>query len=194
MASETPRSGTARNRPMQIARPHNLSYIAINVFLVFHILAISCWALPMNSPLILQCRNLVRPYFLWAGLFQSWDMFSPAPKAANGYLEAIIIYKDGSTQLWTFPRMEQLSLTERYFQERYRKYEETLANSLYSGLWPDAARHVARLNNRASNPPKTVMLVFRWSEIIPRSDGAYDRGPWGVNVFFRYDVQPEDLK
>jgi len=61
-------------------------------------------------------------------------------------------------------------------------------------LWPDAARRVARLNNRASNPPKTVMLVFRWSEIIPRSDGAYDRGPWGVNVFFRYDVQPEDLK
>jgi hypothetical protein len=37
--------------------------------LVFHLLAIACWCVPIDSPLIPLCRNLVRPYFLWAGLF-----------------------------------------------------------------------------------------------------------------------------
>src|SRR5712671_904309 len=80
----------------------------------------------IDSPLISLCKDRVRPYFLWSGLFQSWDMFSPLPKAANTYIEATIVYKDGSRTTWTFPRMEQLSLTERYFKERYRKYAENL--------------------------------------------------------------------
>jgi hypothetical protein len=90
--------------------------------------------------------------------------------------------------------MELLSLRERFIEERYRKYEENLQNNDNSDLWPDAARHIARLNNNGSNPPQKVMLVARWSDIIPRTDDTYDRGPWGVNVFFSYDVQPEDLK
>jgi hypothetical protein len=194
MTFETPGSEATRNRPKQARGLQTINYIAINAFLVFHILAISCWALPINNPLISQCRSLLRPYFLWSGLFQSWDMFSPTPKAANSYLEAIVIYKDRSTQLWSFPRMELLSLRERFIEERYRKYEENLQNNDNSDLWPDAARHIARLNNNGSNPPQKVMLVARWSDIIPRTDDTYDRGPWGVNVFFSYDVQPEDLK
>ena len=90
--------------------------------------------------------------------------------------------------------MELLGAGERYAKERYRKFEENLQNDQYSGLRPDAARYIARLNNQKSSPPKTIMLVVRWSEIIPRSDDAYDRGPWNSNIFFTYDVQPEDLK
>jgi hypothetical protein len=121
-------------------------------------------------------------------------MFSPDPKRVNSYLEAIVIYKDGSSTLWSFPRMELLSANERYAQERYRKFEENLQNDQYSGLWPDAARYIARQNNQKASQPKTIMLVVRWSEIIPRTDDKYDRGPWNSNIFFTYDVQPEDLK
>jgi hypothetical protein len=181
-------------QPGKYRPPQRLKYFAINVFLLFHIVAISCWALPLNNPLIVSVRNLVRPYFIWSGLFQSWDMFSPEPKRVNSYLEAIVIYKDGSSELWSFPRMELLGSNERYAKERYRKFEENLQNDQYSGLWPDAARYVARVNNNKSSPPKTIMLVVRWSDIIPRSDDAYDRGPWNSNIFFTYDVQPEDLK
>jgi hypothetical protein len=184
-------SGTQRKHD---AVPHNLKYIAINAFLLFHILAISSWALPLNNPLISSFRQLVRPYFIWSGLFQSWDMFSPDPKRVNSYLEAIVIYKDGSSALWSFPRMELLGSGERYAKERYRKFEENLQNDQYSGLRPDAARYIARLNNHESSQPKTILLVVRWSEIIPRSDDTYDRGPWNSNIFFTYDVQPEDLK
>jgi hypothetical protein len=182
------------NQPKNYRRPQKLKYFAINAFLLFNILAISCWALPLNNPLVSSFRKLVRPYFIWSGLFQSWDMFSPDPKRVNSYLEAIVIYEDGSSELWSFPRMELLSSNERYAKERYRKFEENLQNDQYSGLWPDAARYIARLNNQKTSPPKTIMLVVRWSEIIPRTDDKYDRGQWNSNIFFTYDVQPEDLK
>ncbi len=149
-----------RTRPKQVGGPENgptnaltnAKYIAINAFLIFHILAIACWCLPIDSPLISLCKNGVRPYFLWSGLFQSWDMFSPIPKSANTYIEATIVFKDGSRTTWTFPRMEQLSLTERYFKERYRKFAETLPLDQNDALLPDVARRIARLeqHTRAS--------------------------------------------
>ena len=111
-------------------------YVSISAFLIFHILAISCWCLPLDSPLILLCKQTIRPYFLWSGLFQSWDMFSPSPKAANTYVDATIIYKDGTRATWAFPRMEQLSLTESYFKERYRKFAETLTLNENDPCWP----------------------------------------------------------
>lgn len=166
---------------------------AISAFIAFHMIAIACWAIPINGSLITACRSALRPYFVWSGLFQSWDMFSPIPKRANVYMEAVIIREDGSTQLWTFPRMDLLSLTGRYFKERYRKYEETLDNDTFALLWPDAARHIARMERGNGSPPQSVMLVVRSSRIIPRSDGGYDRGPWNATVLYKYDVQPEDL-
>jgi hypothetical protein len=171
-----------------------LKYLAINIFLVFHIVAIACWCIPMSTPLTQAARRLVQPYFVWVGLFQSWDMFSPNPKISNAYLEAIIIYKDGSTELWSFPRMELLTLPQDYVKERYRKFEENLASQQYAPLWPDAARYIARLKSNHSSPPQTVMLLVRWSDIIPPKNGSYDRGPWDVNVFYKYTVGPGDLQ
>src|SRR6201987_3067174 len=188
-------SGTPdTNQPKKSRRPQKVKYFAINVFLLFHILAISCWAPPLNNPLITSFRKLVRPYFIWSGLFQSRAMFSPDPKRVNSYLEAIVIYKDGSSTFWSFPRMELLSANERYAKERYRKFGENLQNDQYSGLRPDAARYITRLNNHKSIPPKTIMRVVRGAEIRPRTDDTYDRGPWNSNIFFTYEVQPEDLK
>jgi hypothetical protein len=169
-------------------------YFAINAFVIFHLLAILCWALPINTPVTLKFRNFVRPYFIWSGLFQTWDMFAPNPKATNGYVEAIIIYKDGTTDLWTFPRMELLSYRDRYFEERYRKYEENLSSDFYPALWPDAARHVARMYRTHASPPRKIMLVARWSEINPPTARGNERGPWEAHVFYSYDVQPEDLQ
>jgi hypothetical protein len=170
-------------------------YIAINTFLIFHILAISCWCMPLSSPFIGVCREALRPYFVWSGLFQSWDMFSPQPKAGNSYLEALILYKDGSTKIWSFPRMEQLTLTEKYSKERYRKFVETLLDNKNADLWPDVARYVARLpETQAAGPPQKVMLVAKWSDIVRQPDGTFTRAPWDENVFYSYDVKPEDLQ
>jgi len=170
--------------------------IAINVFLAFHILAATCWCMPIDSPLIPLCKNLVRPYFLWAGLFQSWDMFAPIPKGTNTYIEATLIYRDGSRKIWTYPRVEQMSLTERIFKERYRKFAEHLQRDELDELLPDAARHIARLNSSSDNPVKTVILVQKVSFIVPypHGHGAYVPGPLQPHILLGYGVQPEDLK
>jgi hypothetical protein len=175
-------------RGLRIARD-----IAINVFLIFHILAIPVWCLPTNNPLILVCREFVRPYFLWTGLFQSWDMFSPNPVSVNHYLDALIIYKDGSTEDFTFLRMQLLDFTERYYKERYRKYEETLAADEHAALWPDAARYIARHHSSGPVAPQTIMLINRWSSMVQRDNGTFERTPWDAHVFYSYTVKPEDL-
>lgn len=178
------------------ARPlaQTAKYIAINVFILFHVLVVVCWCVPLNIPLIPVCRNLVRPYVLWAGLFQSWDMFAPTPKAANTYIEATLVYKDGSTTTWTFPRMEQMGLREKLFKERYRKFAETLQSDELDELLPDAARHIARLNSTPAHPVKTVILIQNVSFNVPRADGAYVPEPWQSHVLLGYGVRSEDLR
>jgi hypothetical protein len=89
--------------------------------------------------------------------------------------------------------MEQLSLTARYFKERYRKFEENLQREESDALWPDIARHIARINSSPSNPVKTVILIQKLSFIVPRQDGSYVPEPWDQHILFGYGVRPEDL-
>lgn len=183
-----------RTEPPRTGGLYRTQRIAINTFLVFHILAITFWCLPIDNALLSLCKQQVRPYLLWSGLFQSWDMFSPNPKSANTYVEATVIYQDKSRATWTFPRMEQLSLTDRCFKERYRKYAENLPVETNDALLPDAARHIARLNSTPSHPAKTIILIYRWSFIVPRPDGSYVPEPWDQHILYGYGVRPEDLQ
>jgi hypothetical protein len=184
----------ARPTANAAARPRGARRIAVNAFLIFHLVAILCWSMPLGNPLVVACRNFVRPYMIWSGLFQSWDMFSPTPKTVNSYVEAIVLYKDGTTRNWAFPRMEQLSLTGRYFKERYRKYTENLKEDSNKALWPDAARFIARQNNNGPTPENMILLVRALSDIVPRNDRSYQPSPWNAHVFYGYKVKPEDLE
>jgi hypothetical protein len=121
-------------------------------------------------------------------------MFTPIPWGSNSYLEAIIIYKDGSRKTWSFPRMEQLNLTDRYFKERYRKFSEVLQLEDNDALWPDVARYIARLNSTPSNQAKTIILIRKFSPIVLRPDGSYQPEPWDQHVLLGYGVRPEDLQ
>lgn len=174
---------------------HKIQRIAINLFLAFHLITITCWCVPSNTPLMIAVRRAVRPYFLWSGLFQAWDMFAPSPKSVNSYIDAAIIYDDGRTKAWRFPRMEQLSFAARYQKERYRKYVENLTDDSKSILWPDAARRIALLNyDNPANPPEIIILVRHWSEIVPIAGPDYRSQPWHARIFFEYNVKPEDLR
>jgi hypothetical protein len=166
----------------------------INLFIGFHLVAMTCWCLPMDTPLLPLCRSIVRPYFLWAGLFQSWNMFAPVPKGANTYIEAELHYRDGWRKTWTYPRMEKMSLTQTLVKERYRKFADYLESDEYDDLLPDVARHIARLNSSRGNPVATVILIERFSLIVPCPDGTYISAPWEPHVLLGYGVRPEDLK
>lgn len=170
------------------------SKVAINAFLIFHIVAITCWCIPLNSALIVEFRNAIRPYMLWSGLFQAWDMFAPSPRSVNAHVEAAVILRDGRIRTWKFPRMEQLSLTARTYKERYRKFVENLQVDSYKALWPDVARYIARANNNPADPPEIVMLIRYWSDIVPPGDAKYRSQPERARIFFQYNVEPGDLR
>src|ERR1700744_1558389 len=88
--------------------------LAINCFIVFHLVVIVCAALPIDPAPIVAVRGLVWPYVLWTGLFQRWDMFAPDPPTMNTYIKAVVIDQDRHIHVWPFPRMEELSLGERF--------------------------------------------------------------------------------
>jgi hypothetical protein len=166
---------------------------AINVFIVFHLVAIICVALPWNLPITSSVKELVRPYMRWTGLYQTWDMFGPDPEMVNSYVKSVIITQDRHMQVWSFPRMEELGFGERYEKERYRKFLEVLPQTQYAPLWPDVARHLARSLNNPADPPDKVMLIQFQSEIRPGSDDSHQPTP-RPNVFYDDYLQPGDLK
>ena len=186
-----PRFDTTPGKPLSRG-----ARIAISAFIVFHLFGILTWCVPSDTPLTVSLRSIAAPYVLWAGLFQKWDMFSPDPPKLNGYVTAEITYADGHTSVWSFPRMDQLGLFDKYTKERYRKFaNENLRLDAFAPLWPDAARYIARLNKgQPSNPPVSVALVRHWSFVQPPSrDGSPENGPWNHFKFFQYPVKPGDL-
>ncbi len=87
-----------------------------------------------------------------------------------------------------------MSLREKLFNERYRKFAENLQKDDLDELLPDAARFIARLNSTPENPVKTVILLQQVSFIVPRPDGAYIPEPWQPHILLGYGVQPQDLE
>jgi hypothetical protein len=61
-----------------------------------------------------------------------------------------------------------------------------------SFLWPDAARHIAWLNNDSANPPVRVALIRHWSFIAPPKSNQPET--WNQYTFFTYTVTPKDLQ
>jgi hypothetical protein len=181
----------ARPDPARVRRSKR---VLINLFLGFHILAIICWCVPLDLPLLASSKELIRPYFQWSGLFQSWNTFAPSPWRLNSYVEARLIYQDGSEKTWSFPRMEQLGLAQRYREERYRKFVEVLQDDANDALWPDVARRIAQLNSTPAQPVKTVMLIQEGSLIVRSADGSYHPEPQEQHVLYGYGVKPEDLQ
>jgi predicted DNA-binding transcriptional regulator YafY len=141
-----------------------------------------------------MCRSLIRPYFIWSGLFQSWDMFAPIPKMANTYIEAVIVYRNGSRKNWTLPQIEQLGLRDKYLEEHYRKFADNLQQDENEPLLADAARRIARLNSGPGGPVSTVILIQQCSFIACRADGKYVPEAWLQHVLLGYGVRPQDLK
>jgi hypothetical protein len=183
--------------PSGNATPRDWKRLAISAFLLFHLIAIASWALPLNSLLNDQVRSVVRPYMLWSGLFQAWGMFAPDPMNQNIYVDAEVTFRDGSTRLLPFPRMQELGYVDRYFKERYRKFvTEYLRLDSHSALWPDAARFVARANRNPSNPPVSVRLIRSWTDIPAPSGRDWEYRPYPPKsfTFFTYQPTPGDLE
>lgn len=163
-------------------------------FVCFHILAISIFAIPIDFLPLRSLRNLLAPYIVCIGMTESWDMFAPDPKATDQFLKAIVFRASGQTEVYSFPRMEELSLWERYRKERYRKFTESLLCNECSGLWPDVEKAVARRENKPADPPIKVVLIKFESPIDPKAGSVGDDAVAQPTVLSEFFIQPEDLR
>jgi hypothetical protein len=168
----------------------------LNCVLGFHLVAVGAWLSPENWVLRDRIAHAVRPYLFFSGIWQSWEMFCPTPSHMNTYLDATIRLSDGGTRTWTFPRMQAYGLVERYRMERFRKWAENIRMDENAIAWADAARYVARRFVDPHNPPVSVSLRRHWAMIPPPDEGLGRPLPthYESYTFFRYTVQPEDLR
>lgn len=172
---------------------HRVPHTAVSIFILFHLIAITCWAVPVNFSAVRELREIIRPYMLWTGLYQSWDMFAPNPKSIDAYIKAVVFTQDRHMKVWTFPRMEELNFRERYPKERYRKFAEMLPDQKNEALWPGVAAHVARLFNNPIDPPDKVVLIEFRADIKPGQDESSPPVP-EPNVFYEGYLEPGDLR
>lgn len=137
------------------------------------------------------------------GMRQGWRVFSPELRTVNWHTLCLIEFKDGTLKAVEFPRMEKLSLLERFVHEKKRNIlGDRITNPIYKRFRPMIARYYARANAsnnlEPDNPPVRVSFVFA-SAPMPDIDSSHwvyrDQLPEHTfkQVYFSYQVKAEDL-
>ncbi len=186
----------------------------IKAILLFHVACITIWAIPnakeaqMTGPVkppvfdlgdwirIADTRYLkpiqpVQCYLFVTGSWQYWDMFSPNPMQTDTWGDAEVVYRDGSTKYYLYPRMYSLSIPQKYPNERFRKYYERASMLTYSYLWPQFGLRIAYLNDRPNNPPVTVRLYRHSIFIVPPNKPQVSE--YKKEMYFEYAVDQRAL-
>lgn len=164
----------------------------ISVFILFHLIAVTLWALPYDLPVIVHARDVNQPYMRFTGLFQTWNMFAPNPVPTNTTIKAVVI-TDHHIHVWEYPRMDKLGYGERYRKERYRKFAENLLMDQTSLLLADVAKHIARFYNDPDDPPQKVILLKYETEIRPWTTDETEPAVKPSEIYEGY-IEPADLR
>lgn len=132
----------------------------ISVFITIHLVIMFTAGLPDRSAVGKELLGSLRSYQVFFGLDQSWSMFAPNPTARNSYMDAVITFKDNTTEKWTFPRASHLEGWERFTSgERLRKYQqENLVPMEKMEMWYDLAHFLEHeINKIEQNGKKRVI-------------------------------------
>jgi hypothetical protein len=138
------------------------------------------------------------------GMRQGWRVFSPELRTTNWHTLCLIEFQDGTLKAVEFPRMEKLSLLERFIHEKKRNIlGDRITNPIYKRFRPMIARYYAQANairsgTEPDNPPVRVTFVFASAPMpdIHSSHWVYrDQLPEHIfkQVYFSYQVKAEDL-
>lgn len=182
--------------------------------MVFWIMAtITVWALPNPAPAItkgtrqpqgsdwilylnqkyLKANKPIQYFLLCTGFWQSWDMFSPNPSNLNIWADEVVTYRDGSVKVHQYPRMQILSLGEKYLKERYRKFFERANGDDYSYLWPIFAQRIAlECYQDPNNPPVQVELRRHFYHVQPPDKKTVET--YKEFKYYTYEVDQKKLK
>ena len=137
---------------------------ALNLFILWHLLVLTLWNLPPSPMRDKLIRGKIAQYMHLTGLRQWWAMFYSGGAQINWHLEAEITYKNSDTRRWVFPRMDELSIPDRFLKILHGTWKAYLPQ--HKEAWPDTSRYIARIHNDTSgNPPKKIVLVQWWGKI-----------------------------
>lgn len=187
----------------------------VKVLLLLHLFCITVWALPdpkanqMSGKVVppiynvgdqirlFNAKNLktippLRAYLFAGGSWQYWDMFSPNPSSTDIWVDAEVIYRDGTKKYFLYPRMYLLPIPQKFLQERFRKFFERANLEGYSYLWPVFAQRIAFVNDDIKNPPKTVRLSRHWLQIA--NPGKVQASTYKTYMYFEYAVDQNRLQ
>lgn len=143
--------------------------------------------------LIFKPATYIQDYF---SLYRGWEMFAPNPVRVNRYVDALIEYPDGASEVFKFPIPE--SHWARYFRggERLRKFADSgLIGDGNPKLMRDAARWILKQKgeNDPGRIPSKITLRNNWQQ-IPRLDQGFLRHrerssyDWNIENLFTYEV------
>lgn len=162
----------------------------ITLFILVHLYIMTFWGMPPSLFRGYMTYG-VQDYVIKSGLWHSWDMFSPDPLSVIFNVYAEVHFEDRTMKIWEFPRMEKLSILEKFRKERYRKWRERVRQDTFTIVWDDTARYVARLHHNPTNPPRQIVLVREWDSIpAPR----FKPGTFEMKSFQRMPKEYDDLK
>lgn len=137
--------------------------LLVSLFIVMNFMMMIRAQLKDNSPVISFIYTPVTYIQNALSMWRGWSMFAPNPLRINGFLDAKIVYTDGSEMIWTFPRPQEGSLVQRYmYGERYRKYTmDGLRLDSKKFLWKDGARFVLRKTAKLHNGKRPEKVILR---------------------------------
>jgi hypothetical protein len=101
--------------------------------------------------------------------------------------------------LWEAPRMEKLSLMDRFRLEKFRKWGvDSLPWADFKEFWPDFARYLGHQYYDPGNKPVFLSLCLYWSDIPPPESASNSRSKLPEHTKFTtqftYRYVPEDFK
>ncbi len=118
------------------------------------------WKYLKNSPMVYYAGP--------TGFWQFWDMFSPNPASVDLYLEADVLYQDGTKKRFKFPRIYTMSIPAKYVKERYRKFYENANQDDQAFIRPSVAQRIAlESTSDPKNLPVQVSLIRFFDVVEP---------------------------
>jgi len=174
--------------------------IIINSFIVTHVLLLVAWLFPLSVPL-LAIRNVFYGYIIFLGLDQNYSMFAPKVRKANRSFFALITFGDLSTLIWSYPRLDRMSLFEATQKERYRKFaNDNIVTPSFAMFLPDFARYIARNHACTNNKPELISIYLVETDIPeplqqakPKIFATFSEPSCRLTNFFTYQIESSDL-
>lgn len=139
--------------------------IFLTVVIACYYIAVAVWNCPdglLKSSLMAMLRI---PVDIFA-VEQTWNMFGPNLRSWNGHSVAVITFTDGSSKIYEFPRMEMLTIFEKYKREKMRKlFIDNMNDQNFEAYLPSIAQAIADANYQKGNEPRLVTITLKYADI-----------------------------